>query len=484
MTPVDQRCMRKILIRFLPLLLICYVVAHLDRVNVGYAALTMNQDIGLTTAAFGLGAGLFFITYFAFEIPSNLALERFGARRWIARIMLTWGLLSGATAFVQGETGFYVVRLLLGAAEAGFFPGIIFFLTLWVPGKWRATFVGSFMVAIPLASVVGAPVSAFLINSPGFWGLKSWQTMFLIEAVPAIFLAFVVLRVLRDTPDQAEWLDPEEKRWLQQALAAERQQANGGQKEPLVDIMTNPRVWLLAFVYFGITGFSYGMAFFLPLILKDANLSVMQTGVATALPFAVGAIGMVVWGRRSDRLGERRQHVLIPLMLAVVGLAASTMVPSPWLKIVLISVSAFGVMAALPVFWTLPPLLFGASIGAGGIAMINSLGNISGFAHSLLMGVIRDKTGSYTYGLILISVVGVCSFIVLLVLTRKLSSRPVNSDYLTLRRQPRGCGSHTDVAATRSRASAAYGKSASCFDRGRTSTHMKERGEADSHAAS
>ncbi|BCG04186.1 MFS transporter (plasmid) [Paraburkholderia sp. PGU19] len=431
MVATDQNCMRKVLMRFLPLLLVCYIVSHLDRVNIGYAALTMNQALGLSNAAFGLGAGLFFITYFVFEIPSNLVLKRFGARRWIARIMLTWGILSGSMAFVQGETSFYVIRLLLGAAEAGFFPGIIFFLTLWVPSRWRATFIGTFMVAVPMASVLGAPISAFLINGAGFWGLASWQTMFIVEAVPAILLAFVVYKVLRDKPEDAEWLNDEEKRWLMDTLDEERAQVGKYAHESIGVILRTPQIWLLAYIYFCLAGISYGLAFFLPLIMKEAHLSIIQTGFATAAPFLVGAVGMVLWGRSSDRHQERRGHALVALGLAVFGLVASVVVPSPMAKIIAFSVSALGLMSALPVFWTLPNLLLKSTVGAAGIAMISSLGNLSGFVQSVLMGVIRDRTGSFSPGLLLIAAVGAVGFVVLLRITRHVSRPATQVSSLT-----------------------------------------------------
>ncbi|MBR8256269.1 MFS transporter [Burkholderia ambifaria] len=420
MDAVDQRCMRKVLQRFLPLLLVCYVISYLDRVNVGYAALTMNRDLGLSNAAYGLGAGLFFITYFAFEIPSNIALQRFGARRWIARIMFTWGILSAAMALVQGEMSLYVVRLLLGAAEAGFLPGIIFFLTLWVPSRWRATYVGTFMVAIPIASVVGAPVSAFLIDGAGLWGLKSWQTMFIVEAIPALFLSLVVFKVLRDKPEDAEWLSDAEKRWLVATLAAERAQGVGHRHESILPIFRDATMWGLAYIYFCLAGISYGLSFFLPQIMKDAHLSIIQTGFATAAPFLIGAVGMVLWGRSSDRHQERRGHALVAHGLAIGGLVAAVFVPSPIAKIAAFSVSALGLMSALPVFWTLPNLLTRSTVGAAGIAMISSIGNLSGFVQSVLMGVIRDRTGSYSAGLLLIAAVAAVGLVVLLRMSRRI----------------------------------------------------------------
>lgn len=425
MKNTEQRCMRKVLMRFLPLLLICYIVSHLDRVNVGYAALTMNKDLGFSNAAFGLGAGLFFITYFAFEIPSNIAIQRFGARRWIARIMLTWGLLSGAMAFVQGEASFYTIRLLLGAAEAGFFPGIIFFLTLWVPNRWRARFVSTFMVAIPLASVIGAPISAFIINGAGLWGLKSWQTMFIVEAIPALLLAFVVLKVLRDKPHNAEWLGAEEKKWLVETLETERRQGAHATHESIGAVLRAPRIWLLSYIYFCLCGISYGLAFFLPQIMKDAHLSILQTGFATATPFLLGAVAMVLWGASSDRRQERRGHASIALALAAGGLAASVMMPSAMGKIAAFSISAIGLMSALPVFWTLPNLVMRSAVGAAGIAMITSLGNLAGFVQSTLMGAIRDRTGSYDLGLLLIAALSAIGFLVLLFITRHVSRRTI-----------------------------------------------------------
>lgn len=419
MSEIERSTMRKVVRRFAPLLTICFIAAFLDRVNVGFAAITMNKDLGLSSAAFGLGAGLFFLGYFLFEIPSNMALEKFGARMWIARIMFTWGILSGATAFVQGETSFYIVRVLLGIAEAGFFPGVIFFLTLWLPKSYRAGVVGTFMAAMPLASVLGSPVSGWLMSHDGLFGLHGWQLMFLIEAIPSLVLAVAVLVVLRDSPNDAEWLTSQEKQWLKDTLDQERREHTVVVEYGFMNIVRSPTIWLLALAYFGVTGFNYGMSFFLPQIVKGFDLTLVQTGFVSALPFAAGALGMILWSRHSDRTGERRLHTVVPLSLAVIGLGGSTLVAAPVAKLALLCLASFGVFSTLPVFWTLPPTLLGPPVLAAGIAAINSIGNLSGFVNPYIVGKIKDATGSFNGGLQIISVIGVFAVLILFVITNK-----------------------------------------------------------------
>lgn len=421
MNDIEARTMRKILRRFVPLLTICFVVAFLDRVNVGFAALTMNKDLGLSSAAFGLAAGLFFLSYFLFEVPSNMMLERFGARRWIARIMLTWGICSAATAFVEGPWSLYAVRILLGAAEAGFFPGIVFFLGLWVPTKYRARVIGVFMAAMPLASVFGSPVSGYLMTLDGWLGLKGWQVMFLIEAFPSIALAYVVLKVLRDSPRDAEWLEADEKQWLESTLAAERASQPVVVEHGFSNLLRSPVILFTAFAYFGLTGFNYGLSFFLPQIVREFNLSLQQVGFVSALPFVAGAAGMILWGRHSDATGERRVHLLLPIALAAIGLAGSTFAATPSIKLALLCVASFGVFSALPVFWTVTPRLLGAGTAAAGIALINSLGNLSGFVNPYVVGLVKDSTGSFNGGLQLIATIGAVAVVVLFFVTRRLS---------------------------------------------------------------
>jgi len=309
MEDLEHRTMRKVSLRLIPFLIICYFVAYLDRTNVGFAALTMRQDLNISATAYGLGAGIFFLSYFVFEVPSNLALERFGARKWIARIMISWGILSGCMAFIGGEWSFYIVRLLLGAAEAGFFPGIIFYLTLWFPSVYRARIVGMFMAAIPGSTVFGAPLSSALLYLDGVAGLKGWQWMFILEAIPAIILALVVLKFLTDRPSEAHWLRPEEREWLSGRIEAEARQRVAARHFSIGQALTNGRVLALAFVYFGAVATNYGISFWLPQIVQDfGGLSKLEVGLITAMPYAVGLVGMVWWGRRSDAKLERKGH--------------------------------------------------------------------------------------------------------------------------------------------------------------------------------
>jgi MFS transporter, ACS family, tartrate transporter len=415
MHEIEIRTLTKVSKRLVPFLIVCYFVAYLDRVNVGFAALTMNQDLGLSQTAFGFGAGIFFIAYFIFEVPSNLLLERFGARKWIARIMLSWGILSGAMAFIPeiarstgigNENTFYLLRVLLGVAEAGFFPGIIFYLTLWFPTEYRGRIVGYFMAAIPLSTVIGAPISGLLLYLHGGLGLAGWQWLFLIEAVPAIILAGVVFFYLTDRPADAAWLAPDERSWLIERLALEHRQRLAVREYTVVEALVNPRVFGLSLVYFGAVAMNYGLSFFLPQIVKAFGLNTFLTTLVSATPYLVGVIGMVWWGRRSDRVGERRFHTAIPLFVAAAGIAISTALDDPTLKMISLCVAGFGIFACLPVFWALPTAFLSGAAAAAGIAVINSIGNLAGFAGPFAMGWIKDHTGSYTGGLLLLAALG------------------------------------------------------------------------------
>ena len=413
---LEARTMRQVTLRLVPFLILCYFVAYLDRVNVSFAALTMNKDLGISQTAFGLGAGIFFVTYFIFEVPSNLLLEKFGARRWIARIMFTWGILSGCMALVQGEKSFYAVRLLLGAAEAGFFPGIIFFLTLWFPAQYRARIIGYFMAAIPLSSVLGSPVSGLLLRLDGFFGLASWQWLFMLEALPALILSGVVLVYLTDRPADARWLPADGRAWLANRLADEEAQRNRAQSFSIGQALGNPRVLALAFVYFGGVACNYGVGFFMPQIVKGFGLGDIATGFVTAIPYIVGVVGIVYWGRHSDIKQERKLHTAFALAIAGGGIIGSTFLADPTLKMVALSVAAFGVFGCLPTFWALPTSFLSGAAAAGGIAIINALGNLSGFAGPYAMGYLKDRTGDYNAGLQLLGVFGFLAMIVVLVL--------------------------------------------------------------------
>jgi ACS family tartrate transporter-like MFS transporter len=392
--------------RLLPLLVLLYLVNYLDRVNVGFAALTMNADLGLSTAAYGLGAGLFFIGYFIFEVPSNIILHRVGARIWIARIMITWGLVASATAFVQGEVGFYVVRVLLGVAEAGFFPGVLLYLTYWFPRPQRARIVALTFLAVPLASVIGSPLSTVLIeHGEGLLGFDAgWRFMFFVEGLPALALGVAVLFMLPDRPTTARWLTPAEATALEQHLAAEDSR-EVGREVPTREALTDPRVLALSVVYFGIVFGLYVLAFFLPQVVQGfeedfgTTFSLLQVGLVTAVPYVFAAAAMVLWARHSDRTGERAGHVAVPAAVGAVAVAAALYMDSPLAVMVCITICAMGVYAAIPVFWQLPTRLLSGVGAAAGIALINSFGNLSGFLGPYLTGWLEDLTGSFRAGL-------------------------------------------------------------------------------------
>jgi D-galactonate transporter len=410
---IEARTISRVTWRLMPFLMLCYFVAYLDRVNVGFAALRMNQDLGLTETVYGFGAGIFFIAYFFFEVPSNILLERFGARRWIARIMFSWGVIAGAMAFIpqiaaltgiSTTTTFITLRVLLGVAEAGFFPGMIFFLTIWFPALYRARMIGLFMAAIPLSTVIGGPISGWLLYLDGM-GLSGWQWMYLIEAAPALVLAFVVLNYLTDRPDQASWLKADERAWLVERHTIERRIREQAQNFTVLQALGNTRVILLAFIYFGINAATYGIGFFLPQIVRGFGLSFGWTGVVTTFPYILGVIGMVFWGRHSDKARERREHVGLAILIAGLCIAGSTIVDNPIGKMILFSIAGFGIYGAQPCFWALPTTFLSGPAAAAGIAAVNSLGNLSGFFGPYVMGRIKDATGTYTIGLLAISTI-------------------------------------------------------------------------------
>jgi len=411
MDEVEKRVIGKVMRRLIPFLILCYFVAYLDRVNVGFAKLHMNQALGFSEAAFGLGAGLFFIAYFLFEVPSNLFLERVGARVWIARIMISWGIVSAAFAFIpqisqatgaSNETVFYTLRLLLGGCEAGFFPGIIFYLTLWFPAVYRARVISFFMLAIPISSIVGSPISGMLLNLSG-WGLVGWQWLFIFEGLPSVLVGLGVLFYLTDFPRQAGWLQPDEIAWLENVQAAEKKNKEKVEHLSLIQAMTDVRILLCAVVYFCLNAAGYGVAFFLPTIIKGFGVSDTQTGLLAAVPFVFGAIGMVLLGRHSDRTMERKGHVAVALLMAAIGVGLSGLVSNPVLIMALLCFAQIGISAVPPMFWPLPASFLTGASAAAGIAAINSLGNLSGFAGPFLMGYMKDLTGNFMVGLLLLA---------------------------------------------------------------------------------
>lgn len=375
--------------RIVPLVALLYFVSFLDRVNVGFAALTMNKEIGLSAAAYGAGAGIFFIGYFIFGVPSNLILERVGARRWIAAIMVAWGLVSAGMALVSGPASFWAMRMLLGAAEAGFFPGIILYLTYWFPAAVRGRIMGWFLMALPISSVVGAPVSTLLLGQH-IGGWSGWRVMFVVEGVPAVLLGLLVLRILPDRPRNARWLSAEEIGAIEGALERDTGGANGR----LNDALRNPRVWQLAVIYLGIVIGLYGFSFWAPQMIKAfGTLTNMQVGLVTTIPYLLAAVLMAVWARRSDATGERRWHLAIAGLAGAAGFAASAYVGDPALKLAAFTLAVVGTYAALPVFWTVPTALLSGSAAAGGIALINAIGNLGGYAGPFAIGELKDRYG-------------------------------------------------------------------------------------------
>ena len=370
----------------------CYFVAYLDRVNVGFAALTMNANLGLGPEAFGFTAGIFFLGYCLFEVPSNLILAKVGARRWIARIMVTWGLVSIAMAFVTGATSLGFARFLLGVAEAGFFPGLIYYLTNWVPAPQRAGTIAAFMMAVPVSAVVGAPLSGLILDTcNGVANLKGWQWLFILEALPAIALGIAAAFVLKDSHQDAAWLTEPERGALSENIAAENAAKENARSYSLREALTSPRMLALSLVYFGITTGLYSLTFWLPQIVKGFGLSNTMTGLVAAVPFLSGAIAMYFWDRHSDATRERVWHVALPALMGGLALFAGTHVTSPAPALALLTFAAIGIFAALPVFWTLPAAMLSGTAAAAGIALINSAGNAGGFVGPYLVGWLKGQ---------------------------------------------------------------------------------------------
>jgi ACS family tartrate transporter-like MFS transporter len=392
-----RRALSKVAWRFLPVLTIAYVLNYLDRTSVGIAALTMNRDLGLTAYEFGWGAGLLFASYSIFEIPSNLILYRFGARRWIARIMITWGVVAAANAFVVGPNSFYSVRLLLGAAEAGFFPGITFFLAAWFPERYRARVLAWFLVAIPVSSVLGGPISSLLLEMDGLAGLAGWQWMFIVEGLPASIVGFFILMMLSDRPEEAEWLSAEERAAMVAMLAEEQRDRA---RHSVLSAIKDVRVLILTGIQFGYTLGSYGIGIWLPQILKTHGLSNLAIGFISAVPYLFASVAMLVWAAWVDRAGHKILNLTLGFLLATVGFVLSVgwtdLVPG----LIGLTIALVGVTSARAIFWTVPTSFLTGRGAAGGLAFISTIGSLGGFAGPFLIGWIKDSTGSFIMGLL------------------------------------------------------------------------------------
>jgi ACS family tartrate transporter-like MFS transporter len=415
---LETRALRKVTLRIVPFVMLLYFIAFIDRVNIGFAALTMNKDLGFSPTVFGVGAGIFFLGYFLFEVPSNLVLYKVGARIWIARVMITWGLISGAMAFVQGPNSFYAVRFLLGAAEAGFFPGIILYLSYWFPARQRAAVTGIFMAAAPLSTVLGSPVSGALLEMHGLLGLSGWQWMFIVEAVPALILGVIVLFYMTDRPEKAKWLRDDERNWLVTTMNAEAAKKAGTASHSVWRGLADPRVIALSLVYFGTSAGLYTLGIWAPQIIKEFGLSSLQVGFLNALPGIVAIVAMVVWARHSDRSSERTWHVVGACLLASLGLVLAGFAGSVLAVLLALTLVNIGISSAKPPLWSMPTLFLSGSAAAAGIATINSIGNLGGFVGPAMIGWIKDLTGSFQGGLFFVAGLLVLSAVLTLVLAR------------------------------------------------------------------
>jgi len=397
MDPQQERILRKNAVRLLPILTLAYTINYLDRTNISFAALTMNRDIGLTATQYGRGAGIFFLAYCLFEVPSNLALYRFGARLWIARIMISWGLLSIAMVLVRGAWSFYVMRFLLGVAEAGFFPGVAFYLALWFPAQYRARILAGFLVAIPFSTVIGAPLSGLLLELDGIFGLAGWRWLLIIEGIPAIIFGFVVASMLADRPEAAWWLDPHERETLTKMLATEPRERV---RINMLDAIMDPRVVVCALVQFGFTLGSYGILFWLPQIIKASGQSNQTVSVLTAIPYAFATAAMIWWALIVDKSGKKVSNLTITCGLGAVGLVVSVLSDSLAIGLIGLTLALIGITSARAVFWTIPTRFLTGVGAASGLAFINSVGVMGGYFGPELMGTLKDLTGDYMAGLL------------------------------------------------------------------------------------
>ncbi len=415
---LEKRVLRKITLRIVPFVMLLYFIAFIDRVNIGFAALTMNKELGFSPTVFGFGAGIFFLGYFLFEVPSNLVLDKVGARIWIARVMITWGLISGAMAFVQGPNSFYTLRFLLGAAEAGFFPGIILYLSYWFPARERAAVTAIFMAAAPLSTVLGSPVSGALLEMHGVLGFSGWQWMFIVEAVPALILGVVVLFYMTDRPEKAKWLRDDERRWLVNTMNAEAANKAGTASHSVWHGLADLRVIALSLVYFGTSAGLYTLGIWAPQIIKEFGLSSLQVGFLNALPGIVAVVAMVLWARHSDRTGERTWHVVGACVLASLGLMFAGFAGTVLAVLLALTLVNIGISSAKPPLWSMPTMFLSGSAAAAGIATINSIGNLGGFVGPAMIGWIKDLTGSFQGGLYFVAGLLVLSAVLTLILAR------------------------------------------------------------------
>ena len=401
---IEKRVVTKAFWRILPLLLAAYLASYLNRVNIGFAS-GMMRELGLSATTFGLGAGLFFIGYFVFEIPSNLAVVRFGARRWLARIMFTWGLFSMAMALASGFTSFMALRFLVGVAEAGFFPGVVLYLTTWFPAAWRARMTAAFMVAIPVSLALGGPLSNWImLVTRGLWGLRPWQWLFILEGLPTVLLSVAILLFLPDHPHEAAFLSSDEKAWLKERLAAEGKNIRASHNIAGLAALKDHRVLALSFIYFANITTNLGIAFFLPQIIKGMGATDFEANTISAFPFVFGIAGVVVFGWLADRLqAQRKNLVIVTLVISAIGLAGAGVLGPTYIAVAVIALANFGIYGLKGPFWPLPSMFLTGTAAAGGIALINSIGNLGGFVGPYILGSVKDATHSYSMALYMLA---------------------------------------------------------------------------------
>ena len=414
---IEKRTLRKITWRIVPFIMILYLIAYIDRVNIGFAAITMKEDLGFTSSILGFGAGIFFLGYFLFEVPSNIILHKVGARIWIARVMVTWGIIAGGMAFVESSTSFYVMRFLLGVAEAGFFPGIILYLSYWFPARNRAGVIALFMAAAPIATAIGSPISAALLEMHGIMGLAGWQWMFQIEAIPAVILGVVVFFYMTDRPEKAAWLKPDEREWLVKTMQAEDANKGGQQHHSILRGLANPRVLALALIYFGTSAGLYTLGIWAPQIIKELGVSSMTVGLLNAIPPIISVVAMILWSRHSDKTNERTWHVALACLTAAVGLAIAASTGSMFGLIAALTIVNVGISCSKPPLWSMPTMFLSGAAAATGIATINSIGNLGGFAGPAMIGWVKDQTGSFAGGLYFVAGLLILSTVLTLVLS-------------------------------------------------------------------